>query len=132
MNDTDVFELQFACRPAGRDLPAVELARSPCPSSSSSAKDAGPVVLIHGQEFADAAPRGGEACRRAAHRRPRQRQASAYEAGLGGLRAARSIRRRCDLADIWTIMYTSGTTGRPKGAQITYQMCVFNARPVLP
>ena len=27
-------------------------------------------------------------------------------------------------------MYTSGTTGRPKGAQITYQMCVFNAHPV--
>ena len=24
-------------------------------------------------------------------------------------------------------MYTSGTTGRPKGAQITYQMCVFNS-----
>ena len=24
-------------------------------------------------------------------------------------------------------MYTSGTTGRPKGAEITYQMCVFNA-----
>ncbi len=32
-----------------------------------------------------------------------------------------------DFDDTWTIMYTSGTSGRPKGAQITYRMCAFNA-----
>jgi long-subunit acyl-CoA synthetase (AMP-forming) len=32
--------------------------------------------------------------------------------------------RVSDLDDIWMIMYTSG---RPKGALITYKMCLFNA-----
>ena len=50
---------------------------------------------------------------------------SAYEAGLAAARGTLDP-PALDLADIWTIMYTSGTTGRPKGAQITYQMCVFN------
>ena len=29
--------------------------------------------------------------------------------------------------DVWTIMYTSGTTGRPKGAMNTYGMAFYNA-----
>ena len=34
---------------------------------------------------------------------------------------------RIRLIDVQTIMYTSGTTGKPKGAMITYNMTFFNA-----
>ena len=32
-----------------------------------------------------------------------------------------------DITDTWMSLYTSGTTGRPKGARITYRMALFNA-----
>ena len=124
MNDTDVFELQFACRRLGAIFLPLNW-RLAVPELEFIAKDAGPVVLIHGVEFADAAL---EVARLAdvphtadlANGKP-----SAYEAGLASARGTLDP-PALDLADIWTIMYTSGTTGRPKGAQITYQMCVFN------
>ena len=124
MNDTDVFELQFACRRLGAIFLPLNW-RLAVPELEFIAKDASPVVLIHGVEFADAAR---EVARLAgvphtadlANGKP-----SDYEAGIAAANGALDP-PALDLADIWTIMYTSGTTGRPKGAQITYQMCVFN------
>ncbi len=94
-------------------------------------KDAGPVVLIHGEEFADAALQVAKLAGVPHTADIANGKASAYEAGLAAARGTIDPPARelpaLDLADIWTIMYTSGTTGRPKGAQITYQMCIFNA-----
>jgi fatty-acyl-CoA synthase len=125
MNDTDVFELQFACRRLGAIFLPLNW-RLAVPELEFICKDANPVVLIHGDEFADAAMQiatlaGVPRTASLANGKP-----SAYEAGLAA--ATGEINPPLmDLDDIWTIMYTSGTTGRPKGAQITYRMCVFNA-----
>ncbi len=73
MNDTDVFELQFACRRLGAIFLPLNW-RLAVPELEFICKDAGPVVLIHGAEFADAALEVARLAGRAAHRRPRQRQ----------------------------------------------------------
>ena len=124
MNDTDVFELQFACRRLGAIFLPLNW-RLAVPELEFICKDASPVVLIHGDEFADAALQvarlaGVPHTANMANGKP-----SAYEAGLAAASGTLDP-PMLDLADIWTIMYTSGTTGRPKGAQITYRMCVFN------
>jgi fatty-acyl-CoA synthase len=125
MNDSDVFELQFACRRLGALFLPLNW-RLAVAELEFICRDAGPVVLIHGVEFADAALQVARLAGIAHTADLANGKPSAYEAGLataGGELAAPPL----DLADVWTIMYTSGTTGRPKGAQITYQMCVFNA-----
>ena len=83
MNDTDVFELQFACRRLGAIFLPLNW-RLAVPELEFICKDSGPVVLIHGEEFADAARADGASRRRAPHRRPGQRRAQRLRGGAGG------------------------------------------------
>jgi fatty-acyl-CoA synthase len=120
LNDTDVFELQFACHRLGAIFLSLNW-RLEASELSYICADASPKVILHGIEF-------GELVRDLPFTRValENGRPSEYEAGLAGARGDIDA-PELDLDDVWTLMYTSGTSGRPKGAQITYRMCVFNA-----
>ena len=124
-NDTDMFEIQFACRRLGAIFLPLNW-RLAVPELEYICQDATPRALIYGSEFvAEAAEiqrlaevpviaglnNGGD---------------SDYESGLAAA-SGTIVPPLRELDDIWTVMYTSGTTGRPKGGKITYQMAVYNS-----
>jgi fatty-acyl-CoA synthase len=124
-NSTDIFEVQFACPKVGAIFVPLNWRLAEAELGAIVA-DADLRVLIHGPEFEELAVA-------LAGRVPGLRLVSVrdgapsdYEAGIA---AAAPLGRtpRPSYDDVWTIMYTSGTTGRPKGVQITYGMVTFSA-----
>ena len=124
-NDTDVFELQFACRRLGAIFLPLNW-RLAVPELDFICQDASPTVLVHGLEFAEEAAKVAELAGLPHTATLNNGGDSDYERGLAAASGTLNP-PDLDLNDVWTVMYTSGTTGRPKGAQITYRMCVFNA-----
>ncbi|HEX6548890.1 MAG TPA: long-chain fatty acid--CoA ligase [Candidatus Dormibacteraeota bacterium] len=118
-NSTDVFEIQFACWRLGALLNPLNWRLAP-PELEFIAGDSEPKVLIHDREQAALAAslpglkieRGGDD--------------SAYERGIA---AASRLERVAtpNLDDVLCLLYTAGTTGRPKGALVTYGMTFWNA-----
>ncbi|MGZ8285824.1 MAG: class I adenylate-forming enzyme family protein [Allosphingosinicella sp.] len=111
------FEALFACARLGAILVPLNW-RMPPAELDPLLAHAGPKLLLHGGE-------DGPAVRRLAAPPPALDLDGDYEARLGA--AAPSARRRAWPADgIWYLLYTSGTTGRPKGVIYTYRMALAN------
>ncbi len=122
LNTTDTLEVQFAC---GR-LGAVFLplnTRLTIPELQFIVGDAAPKVMIHDADLAEIALSIAKLC--SVESSLLLGPNGSYEAAIA---AAKPLDRSegVTLDDISTIMYTSGTTGQPKGAIITHGMTFWN------
>jgi fatty-acyl-CoA synthase len=119
----DTLEVQFACGRIGAVFLPLNT-RLNVPELQFIVGDAAPKVMIHDTDLAEVALAVAKLCRRRVPRcgsapvDPMRRRSQAH---------SRSTRfEDVTLDDISTIMYTSGTTGQPKGAIITHGMTFWN------
>jgi fatty-acyl-CoA synthase len=122
LNTTDTMEVQFACFRLGAVFLPLNN-RLTVPELQFIVGDAAPKVMIHDAELAETALTVAKLCNVAAALK--FGAGGSYEAGIA---AAKPVDKFEDvtLDDISTIMYTSGTTGLPKGAIITHGMTFWN------
>jgi len=121
-NTTDILDVQFACGRLGAVLVPLNI-RLTVPELQFITGDCAPKVMIYDTELAETALAVAKLCN-VATTLPLG-SGGAYEAGIA---TARPLDRteEVTLDDISTIMYTSGTTGHPKGATITHGMTFWN------
>lgn len=124
-NGVHNFDLQTACGRVGAILVPLNW-RLSVPELAYIVGDADAKLLIHHQTVAETADALLAARPEMGGLAIGADGGGAYEAVAAG---AQSVPPNVDarLADVSAIMYTSGTTGRPKGALITHQMTFFNA-----
>ena len=122
LNTTDTLEVQFACFRIGAVFLPLNT-RLTVPELQFIVGDASPKVMIHDTDLAEVALTVAKLCN----------VSSALLLGASGsYEAAIAASTPLDhaemvtLDDISTIMYTSGTTGQPKGAIITHGMTFWN------
>ena len=124
-NSTDCLEIEFACQKLGAIYVPLNW-RLSVPELEYIVGDADPKLLIHEDVFTDATLALHNANKTLALLELNAAgEGSGYEALIED--ASTSI----ELAeithdDLWVIMYTSGTTGHPKGAMITHGMTFWN------
>jgi fatty-acyl-CoA synthase len=126
-NGVEYFDIQFACARNGAICVLLNW-RLTVSELEYILSDSSPKLLVHDVEFADAAAQLRERCA-IAHLLEIDGGAddSAYEQVLAAGAAATVDRIALTHDDVITIMYTSGTTGLPKGAMVTHGMNFWNA-----
>jgi len=123
MNCTEYFEMQFACGRIGAIMVPLNW-RLALPELEYVVSDCAPVALAHDANFA-AAQQLKTKLAGAQHLLPIGDSAT-YEQALASSAPIFS-QENLQHDDTWAILYTSGTTGRPKGAIITHGMAFWNA-----
>ncbi|MDP1961322.1 MAG: AMP-binding protein, partial [Reyranella sp.] len=119
-NCAEYFEVQFACARLGAIMLPLNW-RLTVPELKYILGDSTPKLLIHDKAFAQQARALSKHLLEIDHERPD----SAYERALGRASAApEPVALSHD--DTAMVMYTSGTTGHPKGAIITHGMVFWN------
>ena len=120
-NTTDILEVQFACFRLGAIFTPLNI-RLTVHELAFIIGDCAPIVLAHDQDFDGMAIDLKQKC----GTRHLLRFGAPYEAAIA---ACRRLERHetVSLDEVCTIMYTSGTTGKPKGATITHCMNFINA-----
>lgn len=122
LNTTECFEILFACQRLGAIFVPLNWRLSPA-ELGYILRDCAPAVVIWSEDMGDkiVALRDDIACDVGfAYGSP-----SEYETLLAEAGAPPEPLAICG-DDTWTILYTSGTTGHPKGALLTYGMVVAN------
>jgi fatty-acyl-CoA synthase len=122
MNTTDTLEIQFACGRLGLVFLPLNT-RLTVPELQYIVGDAAPALLIHDADLAATALAVAKLCNIGAVLSIGPD--GSYEAAIAASRPLREA-EIVTLDDISTIMYTSGTTGQPKGAIITHGMTFWN------
>ncbi len=127
-NTTDYLEIEFACLKLGAVFVPLNW-RLSLPELTYITSDCNPTVLIYEDIFRDAAEKISEtssipeiielSCSSSCVSTPYEALISQSDTTL--------IASDVTHDDLWVIMYTSGTTGRPKGAMITHGMTFWNS-----
>src|SRR6202012_4201018 len=122
LNTTDTLEVQFACGRIGAVfLPLTP--RRPVRELHYIVGDAAPVLMIHDGDLTETALAVAGLCK--VRSTLLLGPDGSYEAAIAAA-APLEICEEVTLDDISTIMYTSGTTGQPKGAIVTHGMTFWN------
>ena len=122
LNTTDTLEVQFACGRLGAVMVPLNT-RLTVPELQFIVGDASPKVMIHDTDLAETALTVAKLCNVSSALL--LGAGGSYEAAIAGAKPLEKF-EDVSLDDISTIMYTSGTTGLPKGAIITHGMTFWN------
>jgi fatty-acyl-CoA synthase len=128
-NSTDYYEVLFACSKMGAILNTLNW-RLAVPELEYILNDCSPCVLIYEPDFADQVNelRLKIDCENYICMSGDTPQGeTSYEEALAAGSPEDIQQPRLKYEDTWAILYTSGTTGRPKGAQVTYGTFFYNA-----
>ena len=127
-SSSDYVEMLYGCGKLGAIMVCLNW-RLALPELTGIAADAEPVALVWGEEFDQIGIALADACkltRRMVTGAPRESVAG-YEAALAAMSGATIEMPWRAHDEVWYLLYTAGTTGRPKGVPQTWGMAFTNA-----